>query len=366
MADFSLQAQKDFSRVLLRWYKSVQRPLPWRETKNPYAIWISEVMLQQTTVQAVIPYFENWMTVFPDLPSLARAPLQKVLKAWQGLGYYQRARNLHAAAKKILEDHGGKIPDSYAELIELPGFGSYTAAAVLSLAFDLPYPVLDTNVRRVLMRLEGFKMEASTRYDKTLLGLLDLLLPIKNAGPFNQALMELGALICRPKNPSCLTCPVHLSCKAYASGQQEVIPKPKQKAYKKIEAVIGIIWKNDRFLIQKRPSTGLFADLWEFPGGKRLPDESLRQALRRELKEELDTTVTSEKYLTCVHHSYTQFQVTLHAFECGLDKLPGVNEETLRWVTLRGIQKYPLPSGSAKIVHFMENQQKKAKNSRQK
>ena len=355
----SFQAQNDFSRILIRWYKSHHRLLPWRETKNPYPIWISEVMLQQTTVQAVLSYFNNWMTEFPDIPTLSRAPLQKVLKAWQGLGYYQRARNLHAAAKTIMSDHKGKIPKTYEELIKLPGFGPYTAAAVLSLAYNRPYPVLDANVRRVLMRLAGLNREADTRYDKTLLGLLDPLLPDKDMGSFNQAMMELGALVCRPKNPSCLLCPIHASCKAYASGHQEVIPKPRQRNYKKIEAVIGIIKKDHRFLIQKRPSKGLFADLWEFPGGKIHSGETLQQALRREIKEELDSTATSLEYLTCVQHTYTQFQVTLHAFECRLEQEPAVNKNSLRWVTLAGVQNYPLPSGSAKIVRFLEHRRKK-------
>lgn len=359
MLNPSLQVPKDFSRALIRWYTLNHRNLPWRETKDPYPIWISEVMLQQTTVQAVIPYFTKWMIAFPDISLLSRAPLRTVLKAWQGLGYYQRARNLHASAKTIMRDHGGKIPHTYKELIKLPGFGPYTTAAVLSLAFDLPYPVLDANVRRVLMRLSALEKEAHTRYDKTLLGLLDPLLPVENMGSFNQAMMELGALVCRPKNPSCLLCPIHASCKAYAIGRQEVIPKPRQRNYKKIEAVIGIIKKDLRFLIQKRPSNGLFADLWEFPGGKVRPGESLQKALRREIKEELGSTVTSLEYLTCVQHAYTQFQVTLHAFECRLEQKPAVNKKSLRWVTLAGIQNYPLPSGSAKIVRFLENQRKK-------
>jgi len=360
MLNLSLRAQNDFSKALLRWYRLNRRSLPWRETKDPYAIWVSEVMLQQTTVQAVIPYFKKWMTFFPDIPSLAAAPLRKVLKVWQGLGYYQRARNLHAAAKTIMADHGSQIPHAYAELIALPGFGPYTAAAVLSLAFDLPYPVLDANVRRVLMRLTALNKEANTRHDKMLVGCLEPLLPEKNMGSFNQAMMELGALICRPKNPSCLLCPVASSCLAYAKGQQEVLPRPKKRNTRKIEAVIAIIEKNRRYLMQKRPSKGLFADLWEFPGGKVLPGENLEQALRREIKEELDAKVTSLSYLTCVQHAYTQFQVSLHAFECRLEKTPSEIKDSRRWISLAGIKDYPLPSGSAKIVRFLANHPKRS------
>jgi A/G-specific adenine glycosylase len=360
----SLHAQKDFSQALIRWYRSERRELPWRKTKDPYAIWMSEVMLQQTTVQTVCPRFTKWMADFPDISSLSRAPLRKVLKAWQGLGYYQRARNLHTAARTIMKEHRGKIPQTYEELIKLPGFGPYTAAAVLSLAFNKSYPVIDANVRRVLMRLAALKKEAHTRYDKTFLGILEPLLPVNNTGSFNQAMMELGALVCKPKNPACLRCPIHLSCKSYAEGQQEVIPKPVQRNYQKIEAVIGIIRKDSRILIQKRPSQGLFADLWEFPGGKVHLGETLQQALRRELREELDAEVTSLKYLTYVQHAYTQFQVTLHAFECQLKKPPPEQKNSRRWITLRGMHFYPLPSGSAKIVRFLENLQKSGKTDR--
>ena len=357
----SLQTQEGFSRPLIRWYRFHLRPLPWRNTKKPYPIWISEIMLQQTTVQSVLPYFEKWLAIFPDLPTLSRAPLQKVLKTWQGLGYYQRARNLHAAAKIIMRDHQGTIPDTYQELIQLPGFGPYTTAAVLSLAFDKPYPVLETNVRRVLMRLFALNREADARYDKTLLKFLNPLLPKTGMGVFNQAMMELGALVCRPKNPSCLLCPIDSHCKAFSMGIQEILPKPRRRNYRKIDAVIGIIHKGNKFLMQKRPSKGLLANLWEFPGGKTLAGENLRQALQREIKEELDSTVKSLKYLTCVQHSYTQYQVTLHAFDCQLKDIPVLKKRSRRWITLEGMYRYPLPSGSAKIVKFLEARRNKEK-----
>lgn len=315
-------------------------------------------MLQQTTVQAVIPYFESWKTKFPDIISLSNTPIQNVLKAWQGLGYYQRARNLHEASKIIVNSHRGEIPNNYDVLRKLPGFGPYTTAAVLSLAFDLPYPVLDTNVRRVLMRLMGLAKEANVQNDKTLLAFLSPLLPKKNMGTFNQAMMELGALICKPKNPACLQCPFPNVCKARVQGKQEVIPKPKKKSYKKIEAVVGIIKKENMFLIQKRPPNGLLAGLWEFPGGKVKSGETQKQALSREIREELHSEIQAASFLVTVRHSYTNFHVTLHAFECELEQIPPLNKKVQRWVTLEGIHRYPLPSGSVKIIRYLEDLKK--------
>ncbi len=351
-------SEESFNAKLLLWYKKNYRQLPWRQTKNPYFIWISEIMLQQTTVQAVIPYFENWIKIFPDMTSLSLAPLQNVLKTWQGLGYYQRARNLHTASKIIVKSHGGEIPKDYDILKKLPGFGPYTTAAVLSLAFDLPYPVIDANVRRVLMRLMGLAKEAETRHDKILLDFLFPLLPNKNMGTFNQAMMELGALICKPKNPACLLCPFPDVCRAYKQGKQEIIPKPKKKSYKKIEAVVGIIKKENKFLIQKRPPHGLLAGLWEFPGGKMKSGETRKQALRREIREELLCEVLTLDFLVTVQHAYTYFQVTLHAFECELEKNPRLDKDIQRWVTLKGIRHYPLPSGSAKIIRYLTDLKK--------
>ena len=344
-----------FSTRLIQWYKKNFRPLPWRQTKNPYLIWISEIMLQQTTVQSVIPYYKNWIEIFPDIKTLSTAPLQKVLRTWQGLGYYQRARNLHAASKIIVKSFKGEIPKNYDVLRKLPGFGPYTTAAVLSLAYNLPYPVIDANVRRILMRLTGFEKEASARYDKILLEFLHPLLPEKNFGLFNQALMELGAKLCRPKNPACLLCPFPENCEAFSMGKQEVIPRPKKKNYKKIEAVVGLIKNKNKFLIQKRPARGLLAGLWEFPGGKIKSGETQKQALQREIREELNCEVQSADFLVTVQHAYTHFQVTLHAFECKLTQIPSLKNDCQRWVTLKSIHNYPLPSGSVKIIRFLEN-----------
>ena len=343
-----------FSDKLIQWYRRYRRKLPWRETQDPYKIWISEIMLQQTTVPAVIPYYNQWMKTFPDVTALSRAPRQKILKVWQGLGYYQRAKNIHRAAVFIMTNHQGKVPDDYNTLIQLPGFGPYTTAAVLSIAHNLPYPVIDANVRRVLMRLNKIHKPSLPKVDTSLKTFIQPFLPLKKMGVFNQALMELGALICRPRNPLCLQCPLINLCKAYAAGEQEIIPVPKKCDHKKIEAVLAIIKKDNRYLIQKRPPHGLLADLWEFPGGKRQTGETLREALQREISEELGVSLKDLHFLTTVNHAYTNFLVTLHAFACQPEKEIRLVRGKHKWITLKGLRHFPLPSGSVKIIKFLE------------
>jgi len=312
-------------------------------------------MLQQTTVPAVIPFYERWVKVFPDVRSLARAPLRKVLREWQGLGYYQRARNLHRAAQSVVRDHGGRIPEDENVLRGLPGFGPYTTAAVLSLAYGRPLPVVDANVRRVLMRVLGLRGKAAPRVDGPLRAFLDEVFPPSGPGDFNQALMEIGALVCRSRNPQCLACPVRGFCKAAREGTQEIIPQPKKLSLERIEVAIAVIERGGRILIQERPAGGLLAGLWEFPGGKVEPGETMTAALRREIREELGVEIADIRRLTTVRHAYTRFETTLHAFSCRIVDPVFAAGPRRRWVTLKGIRAYPLPSGSVKIVDFLES-----------
>jgi A/G-specific adenine glycosylase len=361
---FRARSNAVFRKELSRWFKVHRRALPWRKTEDPYKIWVSEVMLQQTTAPAVIPYYEKWIKLFPDMKTLASASLQTVLKAWEGLGYYERARNLHRAARIMCRQNDGRVPASYEALIALPGFGPYITAAVLSIAYSQPFPVLDANVRRVMMRLAGLHGQFNARLDKVLLQKTRSVFPERGGGDFNQAMMELGALVCRPGNPACLLCPVQSFCRAFERGEQEVIPTPRKRNIRDIETVVGIIRKRGRYLIQQRPPHGLMAGLWEFPGGKREKGETLRGALRRELREELGTEVKVNRRLLKVRHYYTRFRVTLSAFDCDLPAGRRLEKRNARWVSLKGLKRYPFPSGNAKIVRFLENSESRREHGR--
>jgi A/G-specific adenine glycosylase len=345
---------KNFALDLTRWYSKNKRDLPWRHTKDPYKIWVSEIMLQQTTVSTVIAYYERWIKTFPTVHDLAQAPLQTVLKQWQGLGYYNRVKNLHKAAHVLIREHKGILPQDPQLIRSLPGFGPYTTGSVLSIAYDIPLTIIDANVRRVVMRLLALQGIADTKQDPKVNEFLLKVLPDRNVGDFNQALMELGALVCRAKEPVCISCPVSKYCQAYKTGKQELIPQTTKKVIKDIQAVIGIIKKGDRYFIQKRPSKGLLADLWEFPGGKIEAGESKKKALTRELNEELGVQVRSAKHLFDVKHFYTQFRVTLSVFDCTLYDQPKT-DATRQWVSFKNFSKYPMPSGSAKIIEKLKN-----------
>ncbi len=344
---------KGFSRFLLTWYGKHKRDLPWRRNKDPYKIWVSEMMLQQTTVATVIPYYERWFKGFPTVNALAAADLQEVLKAWQGLGYYARARNLHKAAQIIVSQHKGSLPHNPQLVRALPGFGPYSTGSVLSIAYDLPLTIIDANVRRVVMRLLALPGLADTSQDGAVEVFLRKVFPKSKAGDFNQALMELGALVCRSKEPLCILCPVQKFCQAYKEGKQEIIPQPKERVTKHISAVIAIIEKKGKYFIQQRPSKGLLADLSEFPGGKIEAGETRARALQREIKEELGVVVTSSKHLFDVTHFYTQFRVNLSVFSCQVETWPKSSARH-KWVGLKALQTYPMPSGSAKIVEKLK------------
>ena len=309
-------------------------------------------MLQQTTVKAVIPYYSRWIKAFPSVEHVARASEQKILKMWQGLGYYQRARNLHKAAKILCQEFGGRLPRSPEQLKLLPGFGPYTVGAVASIAFEVRHPIVDANVRRVIMRLLALHGMAEQGQDKKILDFLAKILPIKKVGDFNQALMELGALVCRSREPLCHQCPLTHFCNAYQKDIKEIIPAPKQSRLKKIKAVVAVIKRNNKFLIQKRSDQGLLAGMWEFPGGKIEKGETPNDALKREIKEELGVRISSSRFLLNVRHYYTQFKVHLSVWLCTLENHPSENRHC-RWVTQTDFKKYPMPSGSAKIVDFL-------------
>jgi A/G-specific adenine glycosylase len=312
-------------------------------------------MLQQTRVETVIPYFETWMERFPTVEALARANLDQVLKCWEGLGYYARGRNLHRAAQIVVEQHGGRLPASRQALIALPGIGPYTAGAILSLAFGLDAAVLDGNVRRVLYRL--LALEDDPRDGKTrdgLWALAEYCIPPGKAGRFNEALMDLGATVCKPRGPECSRCPLHSDCRAYALGTPESYPPITRRApTPHFDVTAGVIWRGDLLLIAQRPLDGLLGGMWEFPGGKREPGESLPECLVRELREEMQIEVDVGRPLTVVKHAFTHFRITVHAFECqyrsaGEPERIGVHD--WRWVHPSELDALAFPVVDQKIV----------------
>ncbi|MBL8013371.1 MAG: A/G-specific adenine glycosylase, partial [Candidatus Omnitrophica bacterium] len=307
------------------------------------------VMLQQTTVTAVIPYFEKWIGKFPTVFNLASAPQQEVLRQWQGLGYYARAKNLHRSAAIIVDKFNGNLPCDPQQISLLPGFGPYTTGAVLSIAYDVKIPIIDANVRRVVMRILAVPGLADTKQDKRILDFLWKVLPDKFVGEFNQALMELGALICRSKEPLCGKCPLSKFCQAYEDGSQQMIPEPKKIVIKEVDAVIAVIENKGRYFLQKRAPKGLLADLWEFPGGKIESGESPQEALIREVKEELNVKTKSVHYLFNVQHLYTQFRVRLSVWRVVPETFPRA-DKTHKWLFPKDFQSYPMPAGSARII----------------
>jgi len=336
----------DIAARLLNWYHHLGRDLPWRVQASPYRTWISEIMLQQTRVETVIPYFESWMERFPDIHSLAEASEEEVLRLWEGLGYYSRARNLHAAAKEIVQEYHGLMPDDRRKLEKLPGIGRYTAAAITSIAFGLDEVALDGNVRRVLARLFDVSLPSRSNEATNLFrDIAEGLLPHGQAGDFNQAMMDLGALICTPRSPLCMRCPLNDLCQAYRLGVQDSRPvmsaRPKIPHYNVTAAVIQ---RDGKFLIARRPSEGLLGGMWEFPGGKQETGEDLVMCLKREIREEMDVSISILAPFGVYQHAYTHFRVTLHAFLCSLEEGEprALEASQIAWVVPRDLASYPM------------------------
>lgn len=337
---------EEIARALLAWYDRHARRLPWRDQPTPYRVWVSEIMLQQTRVETVLPYFDRWMERFPTIEILANASEQEVLQAWEGLGYYSRARNLHRAARQVMETYQGQIPGEQATLETLPGIGRYTAGAIASIAFGRPAAALDANIRRVLARVFNMSLPArSPEGERRLWELAEKTLPAERAGDFNQALMDLGSSICTPHNPACLICPLAAHCAARALGIQEQLPvlaaKPAVPHYLVTAAVIH---RGGQVLIARRPSSGLLGGMWEFPGGKVEDGESLPDGLRREIDEELGATIEVGQPYGVYQHGYTHFKVTLHAFCCRLvrGEPQALHASELRWVGPGELASFPM------------------------
>ncbi len=349
-----------FIPALLDWYDRRAADLPWRSTKpDAYRIWLSEIMLQQTRVDTVIPYYERFLTHYPDVQALAAASLDDVLKRWEGLGYYSRARNLHQTARIVAEENDGKFPKDVVGLLALPGIGRYTAGAIASIAYGVRAPVLDGNVMRVFARLTDLPDDVTqSATQKKLWSLADEWLPEEHSdgryGDYNQSLMELGRLVCTPKNPNCNGCPIREFCKAYVQGTQAERPVKKKKApTPHYDVSAGLIRDGEnRLLIGQRPLDGLLGGLWEFPGGKQENGETLPECLQRELREELAIEVEVGDLFVAVKHAFTHFKITLHAFECvyvsGPPQKIGVRDYA--WVDEDDLDKYSFGKADRQVI----------------
>lgn len=346
-----------FRHRLLRWFETHQRQLPWRQTRDPYRIWVSEVMLQQTQVKKVRAYYQRFISRFPDIQQLAAADVQEVLKAWEKMGYYARARNLHQAARIIVQHMGGRVPSEYRKFRELPGVGDYIGAAVQSLAFNKPYPVVDGNIKRVVSRL--FLIESPTNTSsstKHLSERVGQLLDPDKPGLFNQAMMELGATICRPRRPICSDCPVSPFCLAYQGGQQHQIPvATKTKTLPQHHIATGVIYKNNHVLITQRKSSGLLGGLWEFPGGKVRKGETAEEACLREIREEVNLSIEVVGLLARIKHVYTHLRIVMDVFRCRYQSGEVVlrGPVDFRWITIDEIDKYPFPVANHKFIPLL-------------
>ena len=347
----------EIQQNLMTWYQDNQRRLPWRKTNDPYAIWVSEVMLQQTQVTTVIPYYHRFMTRFPTLASLAGSEQEQVLKLWEGLGYYARARNLHKAAGVVVDQFDGKIPGDKKNFKSLPGVGDYIAAAVLSIAFGVPLAVVDGNVKRVLSRLYTLKTPVNHGPShKAFQAVADRLLEQTQPAMFNQAMMELGALVCTPGTPGCLACPLNPYC--LALKKDAVVNYPRRNKTKPVPThhiAVGVVEKDDRLLITRRQSEGLLGGLWEFPGGKVENNETAPAACIREIKEETGLEVAVISHLTRVKHAYTHFKIEMDVYLCryvsGQVSLTGPVDH--RWITPGEIDAYPFPKANHKFITLL-------------
>lgn len=331
------------------WYRGAARDLPWRRTRDPYAIWISEAMLQQTQVTTVLPYFAAWLEAFPDVAALARADEQEVLRRWEGLGYYSRARNLHRAARIVVESHGGRVPADPEAFRALPGVGPYTCAAVMSIAFDRDMAVVDGNVKRVLARLFALASPSPRDHDE----LAAALLPRGTAALHNQAMMELGARLCTPRSPSCEGCPLGRVCRARAAGDPGAFPPRRARpSVPHRRFAVGLVLRRGEVLVDRRPPGGLLGGLWEFPRVELTGEGDAQAVLTAGLRQTLGVAVRATERLPDVTHAYSHFRVTLEPWLC--ERARGASRaregQPTRWVAVDRLEELPMSTADRKLM----------------
>lgn len=333
---------------LIRWFDSNKRDYPWSKSKNPYRVWISEIMLQQTVAATVVPYFEKWCSRYPDIKSLAESDLQDVLALWEGLGYYSRCRNIHKAAQYMVENNSGELPSDYLELLKVPGIGDYTARAILSIAFHMPYPVLDANVKRILQRLSAAE-QWEKGADKRALKLLEKLIPEERSGDFNEALMQLGQQVCTTGSPKCGKCPIGQDCQARINNLTDQIPAKKVKKIKMSEKTVLLFHSKGKILMRKKKK-GLFHDLWMLPT---VEEDSCKRMERINN----EWSLLDAKILTKRQHFYTDNKDTLSpclitSEEIDLSHITPADDEEYehKWISVEKLENYPCPSVYRKIL----------------
>jgi A/G-specific adenine glycosylase len=342
-----------FAARLLAWYDAHRRDLPWRRTRDPYAVWVSEMMLQQTQVRTVVGYYTRWMDRFPTLRALAAADEQQVLAAWQGLGYYARARNLRRGAQEVVDAHGGVIPADPGALRRLPGIGRYSAGAIASIAYDQPVPVVDGNVARVLCR--HFELPGDPKQgpaERALWSLAGALVPRKRPGDFNQALMELGATVCTPRAPRCGECPLTRTCLARQQGRAEELPEGTERpAIVRLERVAAVVGRRGRTLVVQQPASR-WQGLWIFPTTDVQEKEAPLAALRRAASG-AGVRVAGGDMLCTVRHAFTHHRITLTALTCRPEGPGAVPQSGVRWCTAREIAELPMPAPYRRIARAL-------------
>ncbi len=348
--------RRQFAKRLLAWFATHARDLPWRRTRDLYRIWISEIMLQQTQVATVIGYYERFLAAFPDVKTLADADETKVLRLWEGLGYYRRARRLHAAAKKIVAEHQGKFPRAYEAVRALPGIGRYTAGAILSIGLDQWLPILEANTIRVLSRLIALRDDPrTTRSQARLWQVAEEILPAEACGAFNQALMELGSEICTPRSPNCAACPVNSFCEARKQDLAAAIPlAAKKMQYEDVTETAVVIRRGSKFLVRECQPGERWTGLWDFPrfASHAAAHESWIPAAAEQLLNWLGVEIEPAEHLATTKHGVTRFRITLHVLDARWIAGGKVNDK-LRWVTREELTHLPLSVTGRKIATFL-------------
>ena len=352
-----MKFNKQLTNKLLFWYNNHKMPMPWRDDKNIYHIWLSEIMLQQTQIATVIPYYHKWLKKFPDIIDVAKANENEILKIWEGLGYYSRALNFHHACKKIIKSYNGIIPKDQNKFIKLKGVGKYIDAAVRSIGYNDIVPTIDGNVNRVVSRLLCLDKPPQNKYTE-IYNFLISIIDRKNPGDFNQALMDLGRNICKPKKPLCQDCPIKNYCAAYQNNQISQYPiKIESKKNPHFNIAVGVIWKGNDILITKRKLGGLLGGLWEFPGGKLNNNESSEECIIREIYEEIGIQIELKSFISNIKHQYSHFSISLDSFHCiykyGVPKPKTASD--MKWISPKEISKFAFPKANHKFINEIPN-----------